>query len=76
MSRDMTPPASVPPLGAMPPGPGASRQAITLERIADALDDITYYMWAGLVTRIPNLPFPQELKDRRRPPEEGNESRE
>lgn len=66
------PPPSVSPLTGMPPGPGPGRQTLALERIADALDDITYYMWAGLVTRMPNLPFPQELRDRRTQ----NESRE
>jgi hypothetical protein len=51
-------PASMPPLAGMPPGPGPDRQALALERIADALEGVEFYAWAGLVTRIPNLPSP------------------
>jgi hypothetical protein len=57
-----TPPPSAPPLTGMPPGPGPDRKTLALERIADSLEALSYYTWAGLVTRIPNLPIPSELK--------------
>jgi hypothetical protein len=55
-------PASVPRLA---PFPAPDRQTLALERIADALEGVEYYTWAGLVTRIPNLPYPAELRARK-----------